>query len=317
MLSSLGLESAAVLDDASFFPSTRETREPEGIPTAYIAATFAPASGAMNRNDYHRHMARLLDLAHEQLQLPIILIPHVSTIGEKDGDQESHAAIARLVITNDIRVLEQKPAAETAVLTGDAELIITSRYHPVIFGLAGGVPVLPVAVDYYGEVRIGGALENWGLAPTLRSLRHLGEDADTKWASSIIEARDDIRQHLKEQGQQLRRFHALWWDHVADVLKGSTTERAYPQLPAPDPRLAARLEGSASTTADRLNASNETAIGLLAQHGDWLQGLDELEQHVHEPHSLTGFTAYAHVMTRLHKSRKVAAWARKALTGGK
>lgn len=319
LLSSLGVESAAVLDDASFFPSPKEISEPDGLPAAYIAATFAPASGAMNRHDYHRHMARLLDLAHEQLQLPIILIPHVSTIGQKDGDQESHAAIARLAKTNDIKVLEQKPAAETAVLTADAKLIITSRYHPVIFGLSAGVPVLPVAVDYYGEVRIGGALENWGLSPTLRSLRHLGEAADAKWVSAVIEARDDIRQHLNEQGRQLRRFHATWWDHIADNLKGSTAEGSSPQLPAPDPRLSARLEGSDSTTADRLNASNETAIGLLAQHGDWLQGrLNELEHRPdHAAHNPAGPAAYAHLLKRLPASRKVASWARQALNRGK
>lgn len=319
LLSTLGLESAAVLDDASFFPPTQENREPDSLPAAYIAATFAPGSGAMNRHDYHRHMARLLDLAHEQLQLPIILIPHVSTIGENDGDQESHSAIARLAKTRDIHVLEQKTAAETAIITADAELIITSRYHPVIFGLSAGVPVLPVAVDYYGEVRIGGALENWGLSPLLRSLRQLGEDADTKWVSAVIDARDDIREHLNDQSQQLRRFHTTWWDYIAAILEGATTEGTSPQLPAPDHRLSARLEGFGSTTADRLNASNETAIGLLAQHGDWLQGrLNELEhRHDHAVHLPTGLAAYTHLLKRLPAAQKVSGWARQALNRGK
>ena len=107
----------------------------------------------MPRDDYHRHMARLLDLAHEHLRIPILLLPHVSTPGEDDGDQECHRAIARLAKTREIIVVDQKTASETSTLTMGAELIISSRYHPVIFGLSAAVPVLPVAVDHYGEVR--------------------------------------------------------------------------------------------------------------------------------------------------------------------
>jgi polysaccharide pyruvyl transferase WcaK-like protein/glycosyltransferase involved in cell wall biosynthesis len=284
LLSSLAVESQQVLDDAAFFAQGVELEASEVPSSGYIAATFAPASGAMPRNDYHRHMARLLDLAYEQLQLPILLLPHVSTFGGQDGDQESHAAIARLSKAPDIRVLDQRAAEETAALTANAELIISSRYHPVVFGLSAGVPVLPVAVDYYGEVRIGGALENWGLRPLLRSLRHLGDGGDTKWVNSVVGQCAEIRDHLRQHGRKLDAFHDSWWDAVAAVLDGGSVPETLASLPVVNSNYSLILEQAESQEAARLNASNEIAIGNLAQHGDWLQG--ELHQQAGQPDRL-------------------------------
>jgi hypothetical protein len=230
-------------------------------------------------------MARLLDLAYEQLQLPILLLPHVSTFGAQDGDQECHAAIARLSKAPNIRVLDQRRAGETAALTANAELIISSRYHPVIFGLSAGVPVLPVATDYYGEVRIGGALENWGLRPLLRSLRHLADEGDTKWVNSVIGQRAEIRNHLQQQGQRLEAFHASWWDSLAAVLDGASVPGTPTPLPVVNSSFSLILEQAESQEAARLNASNEIAIGNLAQHRDWLEG--ELSQRAERPDPLS------------------------------
>ncbi|GAA1789882.1 hypothetical protein GCM10009712_41550 [Pseudarthrobacter sulfonivorans] len=285
LLSSLDVETVQVLDDAAFFAHGVELDASDRPTAGYIAATFAPGSGAMPSNDYHRHMARLLDLAYEQLQLPILLLPHVSTLGAQDGDQECHAAIARLSKAPNIRVLDQRPAGETAALTANAELIISSRYHPVIFGLSAGVPVLPVAVDYYGEVRIGGALENWGLRPLLRSLRHLADGGDTKWVNSVIGQRAEIRNHLQQQGEKLEAFHTSWWDSVAAVLDGASTPVTPAPLPVVNSSFSLILEQAESQEAARLNASNEMAIGNLAQHRDWLEG--ELSQRTGRPDPLS------------------------------
>ncbi|GGI69690.1 polysaccharide pyruvyl transferase family protein [Pseudarthrobacter scleromae] len=289
LLTSMDVESVLVLDDAAFLAQGVGLDASALPPSGYIAATFAPGSGAMPRNDYHRHMARLLDLAYEQLQLPILLLPHVSTFGAQDGDQECHAAIARLSTAPDVRVLDQRPAEETAALTANAELVISSRYHPVVFGLSAGVPVLPVAVDYYGEVRIGGALESWGLRRLLRSLRHLGDGDDAKWVNSVIGQRAGIREHLQHQGKTLNAFHEGWWDAVTAVLDAGSTPGPLTPLPLVDSNPSLILEQAESPEATRLNASNEIAIGNLAQHTEWLQG--ELNQVAARPDGLRGSIA--------------------------
>lgn len=272
LLSTLGVESLPVLDDATFFSPDKGLHSADLPESGYIAATFAPASGAMSTPDYHRHMARLLDLACEQLQLPILLIPHVSTFGEPDGDQGCQAAIARLSKAPDVRVLDQRPAQETMALTANAELVISSRYHPVIFGLAAGVPVLPVAVDYYAEVRIGGALENWGLGPVLRSLRHLGDGGDSKWVASVLNQRVEISDHLQHRGKELRDFHNTWWDAVASAVGRQALPEVLPAVPVTSGHPPLDLDYAETREATRLNANNEISIGEHAQRVDWLQG---------------------------------------------
>ncbi|MCT9625637.1 polysaccharide pyruvyl transferase family protein [Pseudarthrobacter equi] len=278
LLASLGVPSMQVLDDATFLSPADPEHLPDVPASGYIAATFAPASGAMKREDYHRHMASLLDLAYEQLQLPILLLPHVSTFGAKDGDQDCHASIARLTKAPDVRVMDQMDSLATATLTAKADLVISSRYHPVVFGLAAGLPVLPVAVDYYGEVRIGGALENWGLAPLLRSLRHLGDGNDAKWVNSVLGQRAEIRKHLQQHATALAEFHDSWWDALAGAVSGADTPKDFGALPDLNNKFPLPLERAESAEAARLNASNEIAIGNLAQHSDWLQGqLDSVQ----------------------------------------
>jgi polysaccharide pyruvyl transferase WcaK-like protein len=311
LLSSLDVESVQVLDDAAFFAQSVELEALDVPASGYIAATFAPASGAMPRHDYHRHMARLLDLAYEHLQLPILLLPHVSTFGGRDGDQECHAAIARLSKAPDIRVVQQKSAQETAALTANAELIISSRYHPIIFGLSAGVPVLPAAVDYYGEVRIGGALENWGLRPLLRSLRHLDDGGDTKWVSSVIGQRAEIRAHLQQHGKTLGASHDNWWDAISAILDGGSLAERLAPFPGVPSGFSLSLEQAESQEAARLNASNEIAIGNLAQHNDWLQG--ELSQQARHPDPLAqGIAALSQAGQKL-LSRKPSLAAAKRL----
>ncbi|MET3165158.1 UNVERIFIED_ORG: polysaccharide pyruvyl transferase WcaK-like protein/glycosyltransferase involved in cell wall biosynthesis [Arthrobacter sp. UYEF10] len=278
LLSVMGVDSLQVLDDATFLEGTDSTESFGSVPGAYIVATFAPGSGAMKRHDYHRHMARLLDLVYEEMQLPILLLPHVSTIGETDGDQECHQTIARLAKTSEIILMSQGTATETAALTRGAELVISSRYHPIIFALSGAVPVLPLAVDHYGEVRLGGALENWGVGTLLRSLRHLGDD-DIAWIRAVANGRAQLSDYLKQRGQELLSFQNAWWDTVSGLLGGSPAPYALSPLPMPVTEAPLLVESPEHDITFRLNASNEIAIGLLAQHGDWLQGrLNELER---------------------------------------
>ena len=88
------------------------------------------------------------------------------------------------------------PVREAASVTAAAALVITNRYHPAVFGLAAGVPVVALANDAYSDIRLAGALGNWGLgdwALPQPSLSPGGVD------EAVLEAwnrRDEIRRHL-------------------------------------------------------------------------------------------------------------------------
>ncbi|WP_138444656.1 polysaccharide pyruvyl transferase family protein [Sinomonas susongensis] len=265
LLDDLGVPSAWVLDDASFLTQRSE----DG---GYLAVTLAPGSGAMGRSDYIETMARLVTRAARASGLPALFVPHVSTFGQDDGDTEVHRAVAALLDGVEAEVLSQKNALETSQATVDASLVLSTRYHPVVFALGAGVPVMPVAVDLYGEVRIGGALENWGARGLLRSLRQLGGSEEDAWTEAALQTRGRLASHLDGLHPKMAEAHGRWWDAAASALRGQpASPTALPEAPIWQDGsgvLAAGSEGWAGP----LNAGNELAIGNLLQHVDWLQG---------------------------------------------
>ncbi|MEW1819791.1 polysaccharide pyruvyl transferase family protein [Arthrobacter sp. NPDC080031] len=221
------------VDDASFLllpgsvdanPAGEEFELPEG---PFIAATFGPESW----RDGTRSLAKLgevLDRAVELTGLPVYLIPHVGPLGPegRGGDHESHETVHAHSRSGQVRVCPVLPAPAVAAFTAAAELVLTNRYHPVVFGLAAGVPVVALANDSYSDVRLHGAMNNWGVqdwALPLSSLDIGGFDL------AIAEAwarRAEIREHLESLRPRIRAVHENWWDAVASILSGRDAEAA-------------------------------------------------------------------------------------------
>jgi polysaccharide pyruvyl transferase WcaK-like protein len=60
-------------------------------------------------------------------------------------------------------VLDVPRARRAAGLTRRAAMVISTRYHPIVFGLSAGVPCLGIYTDEYTRVKIVGALGHAGL----------------------------------------------------------------------------------------------------------------------------------------------------------
>jgi len=255
------------LDDASFFevdhalPAALEldqvTYKPQpGRP--FLVATFAPGTGAMDKDAFNQRIAEVLDRIADAGKLDVVMIAHMSHPGKADIDIETHQDIRRRMNTENVMVCGQLSAEESASLTMQAEIVVASRYHPIVFALSAGVPCLGIAVDYYGEVRIGGALANWGLGHTMRCLRHLAAPEFDAFVDQFLASNNDIRSYLKQLSPAQGEFQREWWDAVVETLQGARPEA--PVLVSPEPALPELASGEHPSVA-QLTANNELHIG--------------------------------------------------------
>jgi polysaccharide pyruvyl transferase WcaK-like protein len=96
---------------------------------------------------------------------PLLLIPHAfgnESAAVQSDLTEAHLLAEALGLSSTV-VAEGLDAQQALRVTGQAALIITSRYHPIVFGLAAGVPSLGIYGDDYCRIKLQGALEHAGL----------------------------------------------------------------------------------------------------------------------------------------------------------
>ena len=218
------------LDDASFFASRASVSEELAatVPAGpYIAATFSGGHGPVDRSDYIGAVAALLDEAATKTGGQVVFLPHMATPGMGDGDEAMHAELAAAMRCKPT-LLPIQSAEDTAALTAGAAMVITSRYHPVIFALDAGIPVVAIACENYSYVRLNGALRNWGLGPLALPLPSLfdgtaGESIDESWTR-----RGEIAEHLAAARPRLHSGAVKWWDAIVETL-GAPGETALVQ----------------------------------------------------------------------------------------
>jgi hypothetical protein len=218
---------ASCLDDASFYAG-KAAAKVEGVGVVdsltpagpYIAATFSGGHGPADRETYIKAAAAALDQAALVTGCSVVLLAHMSTPGLGDGDEAVHADIAAAMSTP-VTAPPILSAEDTAALTARASMVITSRYHPVVFALDAGLPVVALACEDYSHARLNGALQNWGLGPLALTLPSL---FDGTFGSAVEEAwkcRSDIAAHLKATRPVKAAEFARWWDRVSAALAGA------------------------------------------------------------------------------------------------
>ncbi|WP_454049419.1 polysaccharide pyruvyl transferase family protein [Cellulomonas sp. Marseille-Q8402] len=209
-----------VVDDAAYL-DTAADQDP--LPTEpYVAATFAPATGLASPEEYVESAAALLDALTES-GLRVVLIPHHATRDEDGptGDLAIHEAIARTATSSQIDVLEPVSARRAARLVSGAALVVSTRYHPVVFAVASGVPAIGIGVDAYTSTKIHGSLANYGLEALAFSVASLVRGELPEIARTVLSSGSEVREHLSTVDAVRRPERTAWWDAVLAALSGS------------------------------------------------------------------------------------------------
>lgn len=242
------------VDDATFLAAGPD------VPATprHIAATFSPGLEAAIGDDGLRRVAALLDAASAEAGLPVRFEPHMQTAGTGDIDGEVHARIAAHM-TASSELAPVASAAATAASMAEAALVVTNRFHPVVFASRQGVPIVALGDSHYVNARIDGALQHWGLRSSRAPVAAVFDDGFVDHVRGILGAADGIRAHLAAQRTERRDAAEKWWDAVAGAGPIPDSAAPAPELtPVPAPAWWACVD----ELEDRLETA-QTELGFV------------------------------------------------------
>jgi polysaccharide pyruvyl transferase WcaK-like protein len=211
LVRSWGLTPRRQVDDASFLE----------------APVVAPASGPLlvSLSGWYDHrptdavdaaLARMIDAAAEITGAPVVFHAHFGPLtgGDVRGDVLVHERV-RAHLRSPSRLETTADTAHAVALARSARLLISSRYHPVVFAAPSGVPVLALAADEYTRIKLTGALEPWGQDGVV--------DIDDAAAASallpvLVSRAASLRDAAAERFDAHRARASQWWDDVAATL---------------------------------------------------------------------------------------------------
>ena len=217
----LGISDAVLnADDASFIADlTLSTAAPRSRP--YCLVTLASHTADHDRTLFVARTAALLDEVATSTGLEVVFSAHFGSLasaltsGHPRGDEVMHERV-RAAMTAPSVVEPVVDTATSAALARAASLVISSRYHPVVFAVSGGVPAIGLAVDDYTTTKLTGALGNFGQTSVL-SAESLLDEGGSALLANVWTRRDAIRTEGQKRAVEHRLRASHWWDRVASL----------------------------------------------------------------------------------------------------
>ena len=167
-----GIDARLSVDDATDYlvdSPARTLRYAEGIsagqmlnklPEHYVCVTVNECT-----EQQAQQIARLLNgMWREHGYAPVFLSHFGDPQDPTSGDIQAHQRIAeQLSPSTPATLLPILHADQSVTVHRGAAFTLTSRYHPAVFSAAAGIPVLALVPDAFTQMRVGGALRQYGL----------------------------------------------------------------------------------------------------------------------------------------------------------
>lgn len=198
-----------------------------------ISVTVGADGEPLPREDYLRLLAAVVTELAGRTGARVELVPHMADPDEGGSDEQAHAELAALL---DLPVIAHRIETDTvsAARTVAADWVVTTRFHPAVFGTLAGAGVLALPLNRYGILRMDGALAATGLGGGTVPLAALWVpaagtvDHDLLGAvlTALIQGREQERAQLAAARPRLREAAEFWWDTVSAELERARTEPA-------------------------------------------------------------------------------------------
>lgn len=210
------------LDDAFYLDGTPTSipelrHQPFEISKPWIALTFSSFLDPKSQAEEVDALASQIDTVALETGAPLVFIPHAGSALGSPSDRAIGTNLA-IRIRSPLRLLELHLASEVRWLTEKAAMVISNRYHPLVFGISSAVPCLGIYTDEYTQVKVQGVLRQAGLGEWAISAKNAlnGELADR--ACELWQKRDDVRAYLLDKQPDWRRQFTFGWRVVLERL---------------------------------------------------------------------------------------------------
>lgn len=260
------------LDDACFLqprpPEPDERRQlPDWGDGRWIALTFhpfcAPSDLACDR------IGEQLGALASALGARLLFVPHEAADDAGRSDREvSHALVARLPRRVESWICPVLPARLVRWITAQACMVVSTRYHPLVFGLAAGVPCLGLWSDDYSRIKVQGALRHAGQSEWSCALEEGAAGALLARGLDLWQRRDVTSAHLaalhpgwrvREERRWRRLLAALGLSSSRATPSESSTGQAEPALEPRDSLLGADPQALALALLETLEEERAAA----------------------------------------------------------
>lgn len=214
----LGIDDEVVrqtVDDASFLVDEAVATD-QAAP--YVLVSLSTHLGGRPRTTAVAAIAKLLDRLASTTGAEVRFHAHWGSLrgDEIRGDSVLHEEVrGSMTVPSVVVPTGDSPAA--ARLARGAALLVSSRYHPVVFAVPAGVPTLGVFVDGYTKVKLTGALGNFDQTGAV-SIDDVIDGSAAGRAEGLWSSREGIRARGLAAAERRRPESDLWWDELFEVL---------------------------------------------------------------------------------------------------
>lgn len=237
-----GIDARLSVDDATdYLPASpaRTLHYAEGVsagqaldelPERYVCVTVNECT-----EQQAQQLARLLDnMWREHGYAPVFLSHFGDPQNPESGDIQAHQRIAeQLSPSTPATLLPILHADQSITVHRAAAFTLTSRYHPAVFSAAAGIPVLALVPDAFTQMRVGGALSQYGLGEFTLPLGMLAGGVPELMVAAALRhaavASDARRTELLEVLRTERAYL------LAQILGSDTETSGEAEAPAPFP----------------------------------------------------------------------------------
>lgn len=199
-----------------------------------ISVTLGGDGDPLPREEYVEVASSVIQALAERTGARVEFVPHMADPDEGGGDEALHREVAARLSCP--AVLHRIEDAETsAARTMQAGWVVSSRFHPVVFGAVAGSSVLALPLNRYGASRMDGALRNAGVGEGAVPLGALWAPATSGVSDLARKVVDDLVDRRAQQSDALRRARpellraaGTWWDTVSATLDTAAAEAGSP-----------------------------------------------------------------------------------------